>query len=86
MFSEEFVAQAQVQLEEAMKLLSKEDPQLWQQLQGCAPASSSTLPAGGGEEEEGAEGGSVEATLEDTLRRLRESTEQIEVTDYSINL
>ena len=83
------MAQAQVQLEEAMKLLSKEDPQLWQQLQGCAASSSSTLPAGGEEKDEGgegAEGGSVEATLEDTLRRLRESTEQIEVTDHSINL
>lgn len=77
------MAQAQVQLEEAMKLLSKEDPQLWRQLQGCAPASSSTLPAGEEEEEggKGAEGGSVEDTLEDTLRRLRESTEQIEVAD-----
>ena len=83
-FSEEFAAQAQAQLGEAMKLLSKEDPQLWQQLQGfassAAAAPDSSQPGPEGErKEEGGEGGSVEATLQETLRRLRESTEQIEV-------
>lgn len=85
-FSEEFAAQAQAQLGEAMKLLSKEDPQLWQQLQGCTAAASSAGGEGKGEagkEAEG-EGGSIEATLEDTLRRLRESTEQIEVGHHYI--
>ena len=71
-----------------MKILSKEDPQMWQQLQGFSDAASanfqpSTLGREGGEGRGGSVGseerGSVEATLEDTLRRLRESTEQIEV-------
>ena len=85
-FSEESAAQAQAQLGEAMKLLSQGDPQLWQQLQGFTGAAAANLPppATGGTEEgkrEG-EGGSVEDTLEDTLRRLRESTQQIEVRLY----
>ena len=75
-----------------MKLLSKEDPRLWQQLQGFTDAAAHNLQSapdrGGRERESGeggsgeggsAEGGSVEATLEDTIRRLRESAEQIEV-------
>ena len=70
-----------------MKLLSKEDPRLWQQLQGFTDAATHNLQSapdrGGRERESGeggsAEGGSVEATLEDTIRKLRESAEQIEV-------
>ena len=84
------MAQAQAKLDEAMKVLSKEDPQLWEQLKGFSDAASASLRAGGkegeGEEEgegegEGGEGGggSIEETLEDTLRRLKESTEKIEV-------
>ena len=93
-YSEEFVAQAQAKLDEAMQILSKEDPELWQQLKGFSDAASATL---GGEEERGREGerkeegergregerkeggGSIEETLEDTFRRLKESTEKIEV-------
>lgn len=72
-----------------MQLLSKEDPQMWQQLQGFSATAASNLqsvPEGGGRGESGegseggrGEGGSLEATLEDTLRRLQESTQQIEV-------
>ena len=108
MFSEEFAAQAQAQLGEAMQLLKEEDPQLWQQLEGLAAAAATSdvggegVRSGGGEgvsgggegvrsgggEGVGGEGvsgggeggeGSLESKLEKTLRRLKESTEQIEV-------
>ena len=89
-FSEEFVAQAQAKLDEAMQILSKEDPELWQQLKGFSDAASASLGCTEGEERgregesgregERKEGGeSIEDTLEDTFRRLKESTERIEV-------
>ena len=84
-FSEEFVTQAQAKLDEAMEILSKEDPELWQQLKGFSDAASASLGSAGregegeGVEGEGEEGKSVEDTLEETLRRLKESTEKIEV-------
>ena len=68
-----------------MQLLKEEDPQLWQQLQGLA--SAAPQPPGGGEGGggggseggEGEDGDSLEAKLEETLKKLKESTEQIEV-------
>ena len=83
------MAQAQAKLDEAMQVLSKEDPELWQQLKGFSDAAAASLGGDeeGGEREgererkgEGKEGeGSIEDTLEDTFRRLKESTERIEV-------
>ena len=82
------MAQAQAKLDEAMQVLSKEDPELWQQLKGFSDAAAASL---GGDEEREREGeregegkgkereGSIEDTLEDTFRRLKESTERIEV-------
>lgn len=84
-FSEEFAAQAQAQLGEAMQLLKEEDPQLWQQLQGLASAAPQPPGGGGGggggrnEGGEGEDNDSLEAKLEETLKKLKESTEQIEV-------
>ncbi|CAI8046271.1 hypothetical protein GBAR_LOCUS25576 [Geodia barretti] len=61
-FSEEFVAQAQAKLDKAMQILSKEDPELWQQLKGFSDAASASLGCTEGEErgreaESGRDGG-----------------------------
>ena len=76
-----------------MQLLKVEDPQLWQQLEGLAAATAVSGEGGEGMRSEGGEGarneggeggveveeGSLESKLEETLRKLKESTEQIEV-------
>ena len=103
MFSEEFVAQAEAQLDEAMKMLSSQNPALWQQFQTFAKSmgleegaqfpppfasqgESSVDGTEGQEGEGGARGDSAAATassldakLEETLKKLRESTQKIEV-------
>ena len=103
MFSEEFVAQAEAQLDEAMKMLSSQNPALWQQFQTFAKsmgleegaqfpppfASQGESSVDGTERHEG-EGGargdsaaatasSLDAKFEETLKKLRESTQKIEV-------
>ena len=103
MFSEEFVAQAEAQLDEAMKMFSSQNPALWQQFQTFAKsmgleegaqfpppfASQGESSVDGTESQEG-EGGargdsaaatasSLDAKLEETLKKLRESTQKIEV-------
>lgn len=103
MFSEEFVAQAEAQLDEAMKMLSSQNPALWQQFQTFAKsmgleegaqfpppfASQGESSVDETERQEG-EGGargdsaaatasSLDAKLEETLKKLRESTQKIEV-------
>ena len=93
-FSEEFGAQAEAQLNEAMEILASENPMMWEQLQQMAKTgfpggggaaggrplktSGEASSSGGGEEGEG-EATSLDDKLEETLKQLRESTEQIEV-------
>ena len=93
-FSEEFGAQAEAQLNEAMEILASENPMMWEQLQQMAKGgfpggggaaggrplktSGEATSSGGGEEGEG-EATSLDDKLEETLKQLRESTEQIEV-------
>ena len=102
MFSEEFVAQAEAQLDEAMKMFSSQNPALWQQFQTFAksmgleegaqfppPFASQGESSVDGTERQEREGGargdsaatasSLDAKLEETLKKLRESTQKIEV-------
>ena len=111
-FSEEFAAEAEAQLNEAMEMLASENPELWQQFESFAksmgmegggssgggeasqsqatPTTTSGATSGGGTSvDEGGEGGggdrprggpaNLDDQLEETLKRLRETTEQIEV-------
>ena len=104
-FSEEFAAEAEAQLNEAMEMLASENPELWQQFESFAKSMGMETAAGGGAStsqatpttngaasaskedtsvDEGASkerGGApdLDAQLEETLKRLRETTEQIEV-------
>ena len=104
-FSEEFAAEAEAQLNEAMEMLASENPELWQQFETFAKSMGMEGAAGGGTStsqatpttngaasasqgetsvDEGARkerGGApnLDAQLEETLKRLRETTEQIEV-------
>lgn len=79
-FSEEFAAQAEAQLDEAMQMLASENPELWRQLESFAQsvAPSADVPEGQPRAEEGG-ATSLDAKLEETIRQLRQSTEQIEV-------
>ena len=111
-FSEEFAAEAEAQLNEAMEMLASENPELWQQFESFAksmgmeggggggggdsqsqatPTTTSGATSGGGtsvDEGGGGRGGgdkprggpaNLDDQLEETLKRLRETTEQIEV-------
>lgn len=103
LFSEEFAAQAEAQLDEAMQMFSTENPALWQQFEAFAksmglqegsplfpPSASQGESSADRMEEQGGQGGargdsapatdsSLDAKLEETLRKLREGTQQIEV-------
>ena len=111
-FSEEFAAEAEVQLNEAMEMLASENPELWQQFESFAKSmgvgggseggeggasQSQTMPTttsgaasrGGTSVDEGGGGSkprggpaNLDDQLEETLKRLRETTEQIEVSLY----
>lgn len=118
-FSEEFAAEAEAQLNEAMEMLASENPELWQQFESFAksmgmggpggtgggggasqsqatPTTTTTSGAasGGGRgtsvDEDGGGGkprggpANLDDQLEETLKRLRETTEQIEVSSYYI--
>ena len=115
-FSEEFAAEAEAQLNEAMEMLASENPELWQQFESFAksmgmgdpggtggggggasqsqatPTTTTTtsgVASGGGGgtsvDEDGGGGkprggpANLDDQLEETLKRLRETTEQIEV-------
>jgi hypothetical protein len=115
-FSEEFAAEAEAQLNEAMDMLASENPELWQQFESFAksmgmegdgnsgegggasqsqatPTTTTTTTSGatsggGTSVDEGGEGegdkprggpANLDDQLEETLKRLRETTEQIEV-------
>ena len=109
-FSEEFAAEAEAQLNEAMEMLASENPELWQQFESFAksmgmggsgggggasqsqatPTTTSGAASGGGTSVDEGGGGSklrggpanLDDQLEETLKRLRETTEQIEVSLY----
>lgn len=80
-FSEEFAAKAEEQLDHAISQLASENPQLWQHFERLAKGMAGEEGRGG----EGAAGASegaadsLEAQMEETLRMLREGTEQVEV-------
>ena len=103
-FSEEFAAEAEAQLNEAMEMLASENPELWQQFESFAksmgmeggeggggatqaqatPTTNGAASGGGTSVDEGGRkprGGpaNLDDQLEETLKRLRETTEQIEV-------
>lgn len=118
-FSEEFAAEAEAQLNEAMEMLASENPELWQQFESFAksmgmegPGGTGSSGGGGGAsqsqatptttttttsgaasgggggtsvDEDGGGGkprggpANLDDQLEETLKRLRETTEQIEV-------
>lgn len=119
-FSEEFAAEAEAQLNEAMEMLASENPELWQQFESFAksmgagdggsagggggasqsqatPTTTTTSGAasgGGTSVDDGGGGGkprggpaNLDDQLEETLKRLRETTEQIEVSlCYSVHI
>ena len=109
LFSEEFAAEAEAQLNEAMEMLASENPELWQQFESFArsmgmdsgpgggasqsqatPSTSGVASQGETSVDEGASkerGGAanLDQQLEETLKRLRETTEQIEVSFLSKN-
>ena len=85
-FSEELAMQAEAQLDEAMRMMASENPELWQQFETFAksmgldnPPPPTTSEGRGEGEASQADPSSIEAKLEETLKALRESTEQIEV-------
>ena len=105
-FSEEFAAEAEAQLNEAMEMLASDNPELWQQFESFAksmgmdssgeggasqsqatPTTSGAASRGRTSVDEEGGGGSkarggpadLDDQLEETLKRLRETTEQIEV-------
>ena len=106
-FSEEFAAEAEAQLNEAMDMLASENPELWQQFEsfaksmgmgdgsgggggdsqsqatptttnGAASGGETSVDEGGGGKPRGGPA-NLDDQLEETLKRLRETTEQIEV-------
>ena len=91
-FGEEFAAQAETQLNEAMKMMQSENPDLWKQFEefsktvgvsegaalnvgGVASTGESSVDDSATNDRER----SLTNTLEETLKKLKESTANIEV-------
>ncbi len=79
-FSEEFAAQAEAQLDEAMQMLASENPELWRQFEALSQSAGRSDSSRPRDAETGeGDSASLDAKLEETVQQLRQSTEQIEV-------
>ncbi|XP_064396190.1 peroxisomal biogenesis factor 19-like [Halichondria panicea] len=86
-FSEEFAAQAETQLEEAMKMMQSENPDLWKQFEdfsstlgippgGVASHGESSVDSGGeAAKKSGSREESLAGVFEETLQKMKQNTE-----------
>ncbi len=90
-FSEEFAAQAETQLEEAMKMMQSENPDLWKQFEdfsstlgippgGVASHGESSVDSGGeAAKKSGGREESLAGVFEETLQKMKQNTEGLGV-------